>query len=89
MILFCLFQLPSTIYPIILIDASVLGLEACFLRYLWLNIGLPFVAPLTKGIVVIPAAMFATLWLLQYGLPSNVYYDEYSGDSREETRPTL
>ena len=50
---------------------------------------MPFVAPLTKGIVVVPAAIVGTLWLLQYGLTSSVYYDEFNGEAREEVRPKL
>ena len=41
--------------------------------------GLPFAAPLAKGIVIVPAAIVGTLWFLQYGLTSNIYYDEYDG----------
>ena len=46
-------------------------------------------APLAKGIVIVPAAAIGTLWLLQYGLTSNVYYDEYDGQAREQTSPKL
>ena len=38
-------------------------------------VGLPFVAPLIKGVVIFPAAFIGTLWTLQYGLTSSTYYD--------------
>jgi len=36
-----------------------------------------------KGIVVVPAVFLGTLWTLQYGLTSSIYYDEYDGEARE------
>jgi hypothetical protein len=45
--------------------------------------------PLTRGIVVVPAVTIGSLWLLQYGLTSSVYFDEYDGQARETKRPTL
>jgi len=65
-----------------LTDENFLGFQTRLLRYQYNNSGLPFVLPLTKGIVIVPLAFFGSLWVLQYALTSNVYYDEYDGEAR-------
>jgi hypothetical protein len=68
---------------------NLLGLQKSLPRYPLRHSGLPFVAPLVRGVVVFPAAFIGALWTLQYGLTSNIYYDEYNGEARETERPKL
>ena len=87
MIVLFLFNIPYN--NIELRNEDLLGLQKSLFRYFATKTGLPFVAPLAKGIVIAPAAVLGGLWLLQYGLTSNIYYDEYDGEAREESRPKL
>ena len=78
----------QTIYIIWLVDnENLLGYQAMLLRYILHHLGLPFVLPLVRGIVVYPALFVGGVWAFQYGLTSNVYYDEYDGEARETAKP--
>ena len=66
-----------------------MGLQKILLWYPISYSGLPFAAPLAKGLVLVPAAIVGGLWLFQYGLTSNIYYDEFDGEAREQNRPKI
>jgi hypothetical protein len=77
-------------YIIILVyNENLLGLQTRIHGYPSHHLGLPFAFPLIKGVVVFPVAFVGTLWALQYGLTSDIYYDEHDGEARETVRPKL
>lgn len=68
---------------------SLLGFQTSIHGYFQPYQGLPFAIPLIRGIVVFPVAFVGALYTLQYGLTSDVYFDESDGEAREAQRPKL